>query len=104
MKRKLNRSHSLFWKISAIYLLMMTAVGIAYVFITQEEAEKHFMEKSQRLNAKIASSIISEVKPFLNGKETEAATDEIMHHMMAINPSIEVYLLDKEGQILNYVA
>ncbi len=96
--------NSLFWKISAIFFAMMTIIGVAYVYITQEEAEKHFMEKNQRLNAKIASSIISEVKPFLNGKKTESATDEIMHHMMAINPSIEVYLLDTHGKILNYVA
>lgn len=104
MKRKTSITNSLYWKISFIFLLMMTTVGIAYVFITQEEAEKHFMEKSQRLNAKIANSIINEVKPFLNGKKTEAATDEIMHHMMAINPSIEVYLLDQQGNIINYVA
>jgi signal transduction histidine kinase len=30
--------------------------------------------------------------------------DKIMHSMMAINPSIEVYLLDTSGLILNYVA
>jgi len=101
---KAGIGNSLFWKISAIFFFMMTTVGVSYVFITQEEAEKHFMEKNQRLNAKIASSIISEVKPFLNGKKTESATDEIMHHMMAINPSIEVYLLDPFGNILNYVA
>lgn len=104
MARKTSISNSLFWKISFIFLFMMAAVGVAYVFVTQEEAEKHFMEKNQRLNAKIAESIIHEVKPFLNGKKTEAATDEIMHHMMAINPIIEVYLLDPEGEILNYVA
>ena len=30
--------------------------------------------------------------------------DDIMHSMMVLNPSIEVYLLDNQGNILNYVA
>lgn len=56
------------------------------------------------MNADIAKHIGTELKPFLDGKLNESATDDIMHHMMAINPSIEVYLLDSNGHILNYVA
>ena len=50
------------------------------------------------------SHVISEVKPFIDGELSKSATDDIMHHMMAINPSIEVYLLNPHGSILNYVA
>lgn len=67
-------------------------------------AERHFQEKNQRLNAGIAEGIKSELKPFLNGKLNEEAADHIMHYMMGVNPSIEVYLLSPEGKILNYVA
>ena len=95
---------TLFWKISAAFLFILLAIGVAYIFIIIDASERNFQERNQRLNAEMASHIISEVKPFLNGEITEDATDEIMHHMMAINPSIEVYLLDPEGNILNYVA
>lgn len=67
-------------------------------------AERYYLERNQRLNAPIAKSIIQEVKPFIDGEITKDATDKIMHHMMAVNPSIEVYLLDGQGKILNHVA
>lgn len=95
---------SFFGKISLTLLILLVIVGFAYVFITATLAEKYVQEKNQRLNASIAEHIISEVRPFINGELSESATDDIMHHMMAINPSIEVYILDPKGNILKYVA
>ena len=62
-------------------------------------------EKNQRLNAAVAEHIVKEVKPtIVDGQFREEDMDDIMHSMMVLNPSIEVYLLDNEGTILNYVA
>lgn len=104
MKFNNSKGISLFWKLSATFFLLLIMVGIAHIIISVHAAEDYYRERNQRLNAPIASSIIHEVSPFINGEITADATDEIMHHMMAINPSIEVYLLDKNGRILKYVA
>ncbi len=103
MKNSIFKDY-LFWKISATFLVILVAVGLAYMYIITDALDQNFHERNQRLNAKMAAHIIEEVKPFLNGEITEDATSEIMHHMMAINPSIEVYLLDPQGNILKYVA
>ncbi|MEM8568628.1 MAG: ATP-binding protein [Bacteroidota bacterium] len=97
-------SNGLFWKIVITLTGLLIVVGFTYVFITINLAEKYAQERNQRLNASIAEHIISEVKPYVEGELDTSATDEIMHHMMAINPSIEVYILDAAGKILNYVA
>lgn len=97
-------SNSLFWKIVITLTGLLVVVGFAYVFITVNLSEKYVQETNQRLNSSIAEHIISEVKPYVGGQLDTTATDEIMHHMMAINPSIEVYILDGNGKILNYVA
>ena len=99
-----NSSLSFFWKISLTMLGLLVIVGFSYVFISATLAEKFVQERNQLLNASIASHVISEVKPFIDGELSKSATDDIMHHMMAINPSIEVYLLNPHGSILNYVA
>jgi len=104
MKGLMSNSSGFFWRICLTFLLMLILVGAAYIFITTTSAEKYFEETNQRLNADIAKNIINEVKPFIDGELSEDATDKIMHHMMAINPSIEVYILNPEGKILNYVA
>ena len=96
---------SLYWKIAATLLLLLVVIGCAYIFITADTVQKYFQEKNQRLNADLAAHVVQEVKPtYQNGQVDEASMDKIMHSMMAINPSIEVYLLDTAGNILNYVA
>ncbi len=96
---------SLYWKIATTLLLLLVVIGCAYIFITAETVQMYFQEKNQRLNAELAAHVVQEVKPtYQHGKVDEASMDKIMHSMMAINPSIEVYLLDVNGNILNYVA
>jgi len=95
---------NLFIKLSSIFLLILLSIGVLYFYISLNMTEKYFQEKNQRLNADIAEGIKSELKPFLDGKLNEEAADHIMHYMMGVNPSIEVYLLSPTGKILNYVA
>lgn len=95
---------SMFWKLSATFLILLVIVGAAHMFLSISAAEKFYMERNQRLNAPIAKSIIKEVKPIIDGEITKTAADDIMHHMMAVNPSIEVYLLDPAGKIKAHVA
>ncbi len=95
---------SLFWKLSATFLILLVIIGTAHMFLSISAAETFFQERNQRLNAPIAQSIIQEVKPIINGEIADNAADDIMHHMMAVNPSIEVYLLDPNGKILAHVA
>ncbi|MCE7996551.1 MAG: HAMP domain-containing histidine kinase [Roseivirga sp.] len=95
---------SLFWKLSATFLILLVIVGTAHMFLSISAAETFFQERNQRLNAPIAQSIIKEVKPIINGEIADNAADDIMHHMMAVNPSIEVYLLDPSGKIMAHVA
>ncbi len=105
MSNKKNIFSSLYWKISAIFLLLLIVIGFAYVKITVDTTQAYFQEKNQKLNITLAEHLVSEVKPtYVDGKVNEAAMDKIMHSMMATNPSIEVYLLDNHGKILNYVA
>lgn len=94
---------SLFLRISFIFILVLLLVGCSYVFITAITAQRYFQETTQRLNASIAEYMIEEVNPFVNGEVNEAALGTIMHSMMAVNPGIEVYLLDPSGEILSYV-
>jgi signal transduction histidine kinase len=63
------------------------------------------MEVNQKLNRELAKTTVQEIKPeFQHGSVNEQAISDIMHSMMVINPSVEVYLLDPEGRILKYVA
>ena len=94
---------SLYWRISISFLLILLIVGLAYVLITAIAADRYFKETTQRLNAHVAESMLQEVTPFIDGQVNEDAVGKIMHSMMAVNPSLEVYLVSPGGEILKYV-
>lgn len=103
MAGKLNLNNTLFWRLSLVFLTVLIIVGMAYVLITGYSARQYYQETHQRLNADVAASMLLEVTPFVDGEVNEDALGKIMHSMMAVNPSLEVYLLDPEGEILSHV-
>ncbi|HMI66435.1 MAG TPA: HAMP domain-containing sensor histidine kinase [Cyclobacteriaceae bacterium] len=108
--RKLNNlqpftriRESLFWRISGLFLLIFVLLGIAFVVITISLAKRYSDETTQKLNANVASHMLKHVTPFINGQVNEGSLETIMHSMMAVNPSLEVYILDPQGKILSSV-
>lgn len=96
--------HSLFWKISATFLLILIVLSTIYLYISVHTAEMYFQEANQKLDAEIAPHISSENQCFINGKANGDVLKKVFHNVMIINPSLEVYLLDKQGRILTYYA
>lgn len=98
-------SNKLYWKISFTFLLILALVGFSYISITTYYSNKYFQETTQLLNADVANHLIEEKfkdqSPFLeDGSVNKPLFGEIMHNMMSVNRGIEVYLLDKSGDIL----
>lgn len=98
MKNKIF--NSLYWKISIVFFVLLTIVGLMYIYITIDYSNKYIDEINQRLNHNTAKNIVEHSTPFYNGKVIQPALEEMFHHVMAINPSLEVYLLDTTGKII----
>jgi signal transduction histidine kinase len=96
-------SKSFFFRISVVLFLVLSLVALSYVALTSYLARNYYLETTQRLNHDIAYHLIHEVSPFVDGKVNKEALGTIMHSMMAVNPTIEVYLVDAQGEILSYV-
>lgn len=98
------KQNYLYWKISAILLSLLIVLGIGYVVITGYVAEEYLQETNQQLYGGIADSTVQMVKFIENGKVDTTAVQDVMHSLMVINPSVEVYLLDMEGNIITFMA
>lgn len=96
--------NSLFWKISAIFLLILLVISAVYIYISVNTAEMYFQETRQKLDIKIASHISGEAEFFKGDSVNYEAMKNVFHNVMVINPSLEVYLLDTEGNILAFDA
>jgi HAMP domain-containing protein len=99
----LSLKNTLFWRLSLTFLGLFVLLSAAYIFITTLAAQRYFEETTQKLNAKVANHMLDVVKPFVDGEVNKEALGDLMHSMMAVNPGLEVYLLNPEGKILSYV-
>jgi signal transduction histidine kinase len=95
---------TLYSKLAVILLGLIGVIGAIYVLSTLLTTRMYLNEVNQRLNRTLAEHLASEKIPMAGGEVNEEALKEIFHLLMVINPSIEVYLLDPEGNILAYSA
>ena len=103
MKTKIfNR---LYIQVSAIFLLVLFMFTAIALYISVQSSAKYSVEVNQRLNRNLATSTVGVIQPLMKDDiASDEAIADLMHSMMVINPIVEVYLLNPEGKILNYVA
>lgn len=99
-----NTGNRLYIKIATTLLLLLIVLGIGFAIISAYTSRRYFQETNQRLYGNVAEYLVRETKPLKEGKPDSSAIHDIMHSMMIINPSAEVYLLDTEGVIVDHVA
>jgi len=64
--------------------------------------DRYMLETSQRLSRDIAPHIVDDLQLFLDGRVDKAQLKELAHDAMIINPNIEVYVLDTNGEVLGH--
>lgn len=97
--------NSLYWRLSLVFIGMLLAFALISIYIFSCTTDNYTSELNQQLNADLAAHTVKEITPFIeDGKVNQEGMGAIMHSMMTINPSVEVYILDNAGNILSYVA
>jgi len=99
------KNNPLFIKLGGAILILLTIIGISCAWITSYVSQQYFLESHQQLNKELAQFTVDHVNTFDEaGNIDKKGASDIMEAMMVINPSVEVYLLDNEGTIINHVA
>jgi len=95
---------TLYAKLALVLLGLLAMVGGLLVVVSVTSTELYQQEANQKLNRTLAELIVSE-KNLLQGRRVnDAVVKNLFSMLMAVNPSIEVYLLDRDGAILSYSA
>lgn len=103
MSVKTIRGNLLFWKITAVFSILLIILGVVYMIIASRLSKSYYTMAHQELYGNVASHLADVTQPFKNGKPDTAVTHDIIHSMMVANPSVEVYLLDTTGKITDFV-
>lgn len=95
---------TLYAKLSFWLVMLLIAIGLLYGFISNLALRQHLQLLDQQLNQNLAQTLVADRNLVKEGQINEAALKKTFELYMAINPSIEIYLLDLEGNILSYSA
>ena len=95
---------TLYGKLVFSLLIILSIITAIYFALASYTIPLYQQEITQELHAKLAKSLVNE-NPLLKEKEiNKPALESIFHNLMVINPSIEVYLTDANGNILAFSA
>jgi signal transduction histidine kinase len=97
------KGNRLFWKITTVFTGLLIVLGIVFVIIASNFSRSYYTNAHQELYGDIAQHLATFTKPFKDGKPDTTVTHDIIHSTMVANPSVEVYLLDTSGYIIDYV-
>lgn len=95
---------TLYGKLATLFIGLFCFLGAGTIVLSLYTTRLYLQEVNQKLNQTLAERIVSDTMLMRDGQVNEAVIKEIFHQLMVINPSIEVYLLDATGTILNYSA
>ena len=95
---------TLYGKLALVLFLLLLSIGLIYALITVSATRHYLGEVNQQLNRDLARNLVADRNLVEQGRLNEASLKETFHQYMVINPSIEIYLLDIEGNILSYSA
>ncbi|MEJ2688996.1 MAG: ATP-binding protein [Deltaproteobacteria bacterium] len=95
---------SLYSKLALVLFGLFAFVGMVFVAVIFYSTDMYYQEVSQKLHRNLARNIVAE-NTLIQGRQISQETlKNIFHALMIVNPAIEVYLLDPEGNILTFSA
>ena len=95
---------TLYARLAAVLVGLFLLIGLLYVLIISSTLQSYLQELSQHFNRDLAQRIVADRGLVASGKLEQDALKKTFSAYMDINPSIEIYLLDRSGRILAYSA
>lgn len=94
--------NSLFARLTFALLLIVGALGVGFFFLARYATDNYYEELTQRLNGPIAMYVTGEHQLIRDGAVDFAALENLAHQAMIINPTVEIYLLDPQGHVIDH--
>jgi len=95
---------SLYSRLALVLLAVFLAMAVILFWLFEQASMATQNETSQRLHLTLAENIVKDLGIASKGEFDAEMIKEAFHKMMILGPTIELYVLDKEGNLLTYDA
>ncbi len=90
------------WRVSIVLLLLLVMLGAFLAFFFGTAGSEATLEAIQVVNWEVASSLAEKLQPYLGETVDYGKIDDLIINYRETNPSVDVYLLKKDGSIDTY--
>jgi two-component system OmpR family sensor kinase len=104
MKSILSLSKRLYVRLSLAFLALLLIQSVVLSFVWLDGNQAYSQEVTQRLNENIAMYITEQQQLISNGVVNQSELELLATRAMVINPSVEVYLLSTQGEVISNLA
>ena len=95
---------SLYARLALALVSIVILLGMGGVALMMYASDMYQQEVNQKLNRDLADNIVK-VNPLFNERGVDhQMLESVFSNLMTVNPSVEIYLLDKTGTILAFSA
>jgi two-component system OmpR family sensor kinase len=95
---------TLYSRLSAVLLLLFLVVGVALIATALRLFVAYNQEATQKLNMDLAHHLLAQNQVISAAGYDPARLRMLFDMQMAINPAIDIYLLDRDGAVVEYSA
>jgi len=92
--------NSLYTKLVLVLFFLFIVIGSVFLAVAFYTAPMYQQEVSQQLNRDLAMYIVREHVLIEDGEVRHDNLEALFHKAMIINPSLELYLLDEQGDVM----
>ncbi|MBM3342199.1 MAG: HAMP domain-containing histidine kinase [Betaproteobacteria bacterium] len=93
-------------RVVVAFALLLLAFSVLVAVLGRHLGAQYELEMQQRLSHGLARHIVGhwpQVSKPAQGEHEREALDEVLRMLMVVNPAIEVYTLDEDGRVRNYL-
>jgi signal transduction histidine kinase len=101
---KLLRRLTLTQRLSLVFALLLAVCSGTSAWLQIRSSRMHALEVVQALSRDLAGHIARDGQLADSGGVKPDAVRQLFRQLMVVNPSVEVYLLDRDGRITGYAA
>ncbi|MFC3286134.1 sensor histidine kinase [Litchfieldella rifensis] len=91
---------SLYARIALVYLTSLLLLSVATAWIAISQFNQLGRELQQRLEIDLAENLAQVMRPALHEGIDSAAARNMARHIVSINPSLSLYVLDEHGRVI----
>ncbi|MBU2885459.1 HAMP domain-containing histidine kinase [Gilvimarinus agarilyticus] len=89
-------------RLSFVLLLLFVVICVGYLVLVNWSTNRYYQEVTQNLNKSLGMYIAGRSPLIVDGAVNRKAMNELADLVMVVNPIVEVYLLDRDGQIISH--